>query len=266
MTLKQARSTIFSTTDYSSTDHSIFGQPNREIGGYSFFKIHPLVAIEHFIAERAAGDPDSYPRYELFQNQHFFNEAEGYVNNYLCRIKDFEIPNYEEFRDCVLEAVDYYRTEITMCTLQGQKLSDWLTKLSTAIVDMDQKKLHSDHLLIVNKLVPFYNFDTQVANMAKNCESVKLGMQNDPIKLKNLELLGTLKPQTRNQKGAVAHFFKTEQGHLLRADMWNALPSAVETILKMNNSIDLTINYYCRTIYSENFNYIVANNIHSVSV
>ena len=241
-------------------------EKNITTKNHAKFCVHPLLAIEHFITDRNVNNIPDYPRYELFTEEFFSssdNESHYPINMHLTRIKDVDIPNYEESRDHVMGAVEHFRLELAMAKLNDAYISDWLATVGIAINDMDHRKLFPDHLSAVCKLVPFYEFNKQVLKMSDMCDSLNdTGLVSKTFK--NLRLLNILTPQTRSDKGKKAYFFRTTSGHLLRVDFDPVMSSAVDTILRLHQTISLDILAKPRIIYSSNFTYLVANKINSI--
>lgn len=236
------------------------------------FRVHPLIAIEHFIALKndTSLTNDEYPRYELFDDVYFSfganKDTEG-VNPELINIKDVDIPNYEELRELVNKTVEHYRTEFTMQTLQGAYISEWSKNTAKALHYMDKHCLDPSNLNLVCKLVPFYKFESQIAEMSQHYKSlVDANAGNINKKFKKLTFIKKLKPQTRRDRGRTAYFFRTQTRHLLRVDLDYNMSSAVDTILNLSETFSIDINVKPRTMYSENFTYFVANQINEVGV
>lgn len=236
------------------------------------FCVHPLIAIEHFIALKndTSLSNDEYPRYELF-DVHYAdfgaNRENGGVNSTLIKIKDVDIPNYEELRELVNKTIEHYRTEFAMQALQGAHTSEWSKNTAKALHDMDQYRIDPNDLQLICKLVPFYKFESQIAEMSQHCKSLKdANAGNIQKKFKKLTFIKKLKPQTRSDRGRTAYFFRTRSGHLLRVDLDHNMSSAVDVILNLSNTFSIDINVKPRTMYSENFTYFVANQINEVGV
>lgn len=236
------------------------------------FCVHPLIAIEHYIALKNDTDlnNDEYPRYELFDDIYFSfgaNRDTGGVNSTLMKIKDVDIPNYEELRELVNKTVEHYRTEFAMQALHGAHTSEWSKNTAKVLHDMDQYRIDPNDLQLICKLVPFYNFESQIAEMSQHCKSlVDANAGNIRKKFKKLTFIKKLKPQTRRDRGRTAYFFRTQSGHLLRVDLDHNMSSAVDTILNLSDTFSIDINVKPRTMYSENFTYFVANQINEVGV
>lgn len=237
------------------------------------FRVHPLVAIEHYIAERNTNNSEMYPRYELFANEFMVNhEQEPYapINTHLMTITRDDIPNYEELQELVNDTVEHFRTECTMIKLQGEYVSEWLETVMSATKDMDNRQLHPDHLKPICKLVPFYLFDKQIINASN---ALHLDSVTDLVTgrvehkcFKGLKLLYTKHPQNASDKDRLAYFFQTKKNHMLQVNVNNlALRSAIDTILKLNSTIDLDISFKKRTMYANNFSYMVSQHIQGVS-
>ena len=234
------------------------------------FRVHPLIAIEHFIASSNESklSNDEYPRYELFDEAyHTFGankDTEG-VNPGLINIKDVDIPNYEELRDLVNETVNFFRTEFAMQSLQGVHRSEWNIKVAKTLDDIDRHTLNPLDLQFICKLVPFYKFNREIAEMSNHCKSVS-DYTVFSKKFKNLVFIKKLKPQTARDRGRTAYFFRTQSGHLLRVDLEHTMCSAIDTILNLSETFSIDISAKTRTMYSENFTYFVANRINEVGV
>lgn len=236
------------------------------------FNVHPLIAIEHFVAMRSIVNHDLYPRVDLFTTRmipctlklcsdHFEPETE--INSQLIEITKSDINNYQELHESVTNAVDYFKNEITVRKLCGGYLSQWMRLLCDAFNDMDRGRLRFNQLQIVCKLIPFYNFDSKLLEIAENCETVEDDMLRSGITtFKNLKLINCLKPVTKGTKDMMAYLFETQEGNLLRVDLDPVLESAVHTIMKLNSGkITLDIDTGSRRIYSENMRYYVSNKI-----
>jgi hypothetical protein len=263
MTSNHHHSTIFSTiSKIGISDEEVFIAKEKT---HAEFCVHPLVAMEHFIKDRNVNNISDYPRFELFSETLFGmdNEPSYPINMHLTRIKDVDIPNYDELRDHVMGAVEHFRLELAMAKLQDAYISDWLATVGIAISDMDHRKLFPDHLSAVCKLVPFYEFEQEICKLSNLCDNLKdTGMVSKTFK--NLRLLAILTPQTRHDKGKKAYFFRTTSGHLLRVDFDPVMSSAVDTILRLRQTISLDILAKSRIMYSSNFTYLVANKINSI--
>lgn len=236
------------------------------------FNVHPLIAIEHFVGMRSILNHDLYPRTDLFithmEASQLFDSQDYFlprskINNQLTEITKSDINNYQELRDLVTNAMSHFKNEIMIRKLTGGYMSQWMRFLCEAFDDMDRRRLHPDHLKIVCKLIPFYNFDSKLLKIAENCKTVEDNMlMYGRITFKNLKLIDCLKPVTKDTKDLMAYLFETQEGTLLRADLDPVLQSAVLTIMKLNQGkITLDIDTGSRRIYSENICYHVSNKI-----
>lgn len=238
------------------------------------FAVHPLIAIEHFIAERNVNNFEHYPRAELFSDDNFMvREREIYfpINPHLMTISESKIPNYAELKQLVDDTVEYFRTEYTMMQLQSEFTSDWITTVMSAIKAMDRNRLNPDHLRAICKLVPFYQFSKKIMDTSDglHIDSVKdLETGHYAFKLfRNLEFLYKKYPDNSRSSNTMAYFFLTRTNHLLQVNVEDiALRTAIDTILKLNNNrVSLDISFKKRTIYSSNFSYMISQKIQEVS-
>lgn len=234
------------------------------------FRVHPLVAIEQFLAERNPGKYSNYPRYELFMD-HFSNENDAMypMNPQLLNIRDVDVPNYEDLKTLIDQTVEYWRTEFSMKKLNNVALSQWEQTVAEALTQMDQRKLHPDLLTAVCKLVPFYQFNKQILTLSEIFPSADPNGDTPSQLLENNELKFVHRERviTKNQSGSFAYFFCTENSELVRVDADRRdIQTALQTVLRLNNNkVKLDIYVKPRTIYSSNFTYWVAPNIHGVS-
>lgn len=239
-------------------DHSHIRLPTT-----SQFQVHPLVAIEHFIAERNVNNVDHYPRFELFSDDCYGENPHRTIKE----MRAADIPNYVELQSLVNEAIEYFRTECVMIKLQNEYVSDWLDTVMTALNDMDQKRLNNDHLKAVCKLVPFYLFNKKIMtasdslhlNSVRDIETGKTEFK----KFKRLKLIYKQHLHNAANRDQLAYFFQTQSNHLLQVNVREL--SLRSTILKLSYTIDLDISFRKRTMYSSNFSYMVSQNIQEVS-
>jgi hypothetical protein len=240
---------------------SLFAGTQEDMHAYSYFCVHPLIAIEHFINERNELNIPNYPRHELFSTAHFLYDSEPAED--IPKIKDVDIPNYEDLRDKVNEVIEWFRTEYTLQKLSGAETSEWQDKVLLALKHMDSKKLFKQDLRAICKLVPFFDFNQEVLNLADKCDSAK-NASTQRLTFKGLHLLNILQPQHQQKRGQKAHFFRTSTNHLLRVDFDSLTSSAVHTILDLNQTINLDITVNPRIIYTNNFTYFTTYKIHSI--
>jgi hypothetical protein len=233
------------------------------------FRVHPLIAIEHFLYERNALKLEHYPRYELFMD-HFSNENDATypLNPQLLNIRDVDVPDYEDLKSLVSETVEFWRTEFAMKSLNNVQLTEWETKVAEALTQMDKRQLHPDLLAIVCKLVPFYQSNMQIAKLGEIFKSANPDRDDLVIDAQgNVKLAHKERTITKNGNGGMAYFFGTEKGELVCVNVDRRdLQTAIDTILQLNNNkIKLDISIRPRTMYSNNFTYWVAPKIYGVS-
>ena len=235
------------------------------------FRVHPLLAIEHFIAERNTNNLDNYPRYELFMD-HFGSQTDEIypLNPQLLNIRDVDVPNYEDINALITNTVEYWRTEFSVKKLNDIDLSEWEHQVAEALTQMDQRKLHPDLLAVVCKLVPFYQSNMQILKLAEIFASVdtsKVEPWGETLENNELKFIHRERIQTRHNNGCFAYFFCTENNEVVRVVANRRdLHTAIDTILRLNrNKIKLDIHVKPRTMYSNNFTYWVAHRIDGVS-
>ncbi len=242
------------------------------LDNYIRFNIHPLIAMEYYVAQRSIVSRDHYPRCDLFDNPRplfeitdFPGDCRAKINDRLASITKDNIDNYQDLHDLVMSAVAHFRNEIALRKLVGGYESPWLQIINHALVDMDKGMLRHDQLPAVCKLIPFYNFDVKLAEIAQGCDSIVA--TDGYFTFKNLEFIDSLVPVTKNTAGLSACFFRTENNNLLRVDLDTVQRSAVDTILELNDQqIRLDIKAGSRTMYVEDLCYYASKNIIGIGV
>jgi len=237
------------------------------------FAVHPLIAIEHFISKCNKQESSNYPRYELFDDSYVF-ERDGNpyrpINADLISIQKTHISNYTKLEQLVNDTVEYFRTEYTVMKLQDAYTSEWITEVMRILNDMDSNTLYPDDLKVICKLVPFYQaskkiLDTVDDHDIKSVNDVTAGKTDFKV-FKGLTLLYKAHPDTQCDRDSMGYFFKTETGHLLQVNVRNvALRSAIDTIIDLQDKVSLDISFKPRTIYNNNYTYLVSHNIQGVS-
>jgi hypothetical protein len=232
------------------------------------FTVHPLLAIEHYIANLNSNGSANYPRYQLFNDYNFDTNTGHKINPQLLTIKDVDIPNYEDLHCLVQNTVEHFKTEIGVRKLSGKQVSPWLETVGQAIRNMDDKLLCDDHLRAVCKLVSFYLYDQDLINTANSLhlDSIKED-ESFSKKFHDLSFIKNMHSSTQRQKDTKGYLFATKSNHLLQVNIRDSgFSSAVDTILAMNkNKVSLDINAGSRIMYNNNFGYLVSYGINEVT-
>ena len=240
---------------------------------YTHFNVHPLIAFEHYISTLNHTGKEDYPRFELFENSYefgmvpkaaYFANPKTFIKRPVADVKRDDIPNYDELKVMVDQTVNHFRSEIAVRKIIGKHVSPWMESVAHALNDMDRKRLHSDHMLAVCKLVPFYKYDKDLFDTASdlNLSSFK-EEETFTTNFKNLRFIKKVYPKSAKKKGSTEYMFATRTNHMMLINVHDAgFCSSIDTILQLNDnkiSIDTYVN--SRIMYSNDFGYLTGRNI-----
>jgi hypothetical protein len=238
----------------------------------SYFKVHPLIAFEHYIATQNHNNAVNFPRYQLFSDAAYFltdeDSTNSIVNPEVLKIQDVHVPNYEELRSLVNDALEHYKMEITSRRLMGVTISEWLEKVSLGIKEMEHNRLPGYLTSTVCKLVPFYQFEKDIIDTAN---ALHLKSINGPVnahkQFNDLTFIKNVYPRTQMHKDALGYLFVTNNNHLLQVNIRDTgFRSAIDTVLKLNNNkVSLDLSFKSRIMYNSNFGYLVSDRIEGVT-